>query len=149
MGENDSFWHDKVARMMDRTPFTSELGVEIVKADRDGASARMPFGSDLVGDPDTGIVHGGAVTALLDHTSGIAVMCALRAPMPIATLDLRIDYMKPAAPGQAIVAEVRCVKVTHDIAFARGTAHQGDANDPIALCTGTFMLMRQPAPGGL
>jgi len=32
--------------------------------------------------------------------------------------------------------------VTHEVAFVRGTAHQGDANDPIALCTGAFMIIR-------
>jgi acyl-coenzyme A thioesterase PaaI-like protein len=69
-------------------------------------------------------------------------MVKLREPMPIATLDLRIDYMRPAKPHQDIIAECECVRVTHEVAFVRGTAHQGDATDPIALCTGAFMLIR-------
>jgi uncharacterized protein (TIGR00369 family) len=146
MSESEPPWLALAARMMEQTPFTAGLGVEIVELDRGKAKTRLPFGPELVGDPETGVVHGGVVTGLLDHTCGMAVMSALRSPMPIATLDLRIDYMKPAAPGQAIVAEVRCLKVTHEIAFVRGSAHQGDPDDPVALCTGTFMLMHMTAP---
>jgi uncharacterized protein (TIGR00369 family) len=102
----------------------------------------VPYSEKLIGDPETGVVHGGVITGLLDHTSGLAVMVKLREPMPIATLDLRIDYMRPAKPHQDIFAECVCVRVTHEVAFVRGTAHQGDANDPIALCTGAFMIIR-------
>ncbi len=84
------------------------------------------------------MIHGGVITTLLDHIGGAAVMASLVAPLPIATLDLRIDYMKPAAPQADIFVEARCVKVTHEIAFVRGSAYQGDADDPIALCTATL-----------
>jgi uncharacterized protein (TIGR00369 family) len=114
----------------------------MLEVGRKRAMARLPYGPHLVGDPETGVVHGGVITGLLDQTSGGAVMGALREPMPIATLDLRIDYMKPATPGQAIIAECQCVKVTHEIAFVRGSAYHSDPADPIALCTGSFILMR-------
>jgi uncharacterized protein (TIGR00369 family) len=146
MSETEPPWLALVASLMGKTPFTAGLGVEIVRLERGEAKTRLPFGPDLVGDPDSGVVHGGVVTGLLDHTCGMAVVSALRSPLPIATLDLRIDYMKPAAPGQAIVAEASCLKVTHEIAFVRGSAYQDDAGAPIALCTGAFMLMRMAAP---
>ena len=57
-----------------------------------------------------------------------------------ATLDLRIDYAKPAASGQPVIAEAECYRITRSVAFTRAIAHQGDLKDPIAAAAGTFML---------
>jgi uncharacterized protein (TIGR00369 family) len=139
-------WFDRlkdIGRHMGQTAYIAGLKGEVLEITSTGkARMRMPYGPDLVGDPDTGVVHGGVITGMLDHTCGMSVTGALRTPMPIATLDLRIDYMKPAVPGQDIFAEAECVKVGHDVAFVRGLAHQGSREEPIALCTGAFMLIR-------
>lgn len=140
-------WMKFVQSHMDHTPFFAHLKAEVVGFGPGRATMRLPYGPHLVGDPQTGVIHGGAITALLDHTSGAAVMAALKEPMAIATLDLRIDYMKPAVPGEAITAEVTCLKVTHEVAFVRGSAFQSSPEDAIAHCTGAFMLLRgTPAP---
>jgi len=135
---------NQLARHMGQTAYIAGLKGEVLELSPERARLRVPYGPDLVGDPDTGVVHGGVITGMLDHTCGMAVSAALKNPMPIATLDLRIDYMKPAKPGEDLVAEAECVKVGHEIAFVRGLAHQGSRDQPIALCTGAFMLM----PGG-
>lgn len=141
MSETTPAWAGHARKMMDKTPFFAAIGGEMLETGNGAARARVPYGQHLVGDPDSGVVHGGVITAVLDHACGAAVMSALRAPMPIATLDLRIDYMKPAAPEADIFVETRCVKVTHEIAFVRGSAYQADPEAPIALCTGAFMLI--------
>ncbi|HEY2069584.1 MAG TPA: PaaI family thioesterase [Rhizomicrobium sp.] len=139
---------DEAIRQMNQTPYLAGIGGEVVALSAELARVRLPYGPHLVGDPETGVVHGGVVTGLLDHTCGIAVFGKLREPLPIATLDLRIDYMKPARPGATIVAEARCLKVTHEIAFVRGVAfheaHEGQdgPDDAIALSTGAFILIR-------
>ncbi|MBU6473142.1 MAG: PaaI family thioesterase [Alphaproteobacteria bacterium] len=135
-------WRHQARTMLGLTPFMASIGAEILEMGAGAARARLPYGPKLVGDPDSGVVHGGAVTALLDQMGGAAVMAALDHPIPIVTLDLRIDYMKPATAGVDIMAEARCLKVTHEIAFVRGSAYQTDAADPVAICTATFMLMR-------
>lgn len=139
-------WLDHARKMMGQTPFFASIGAEILEVGWAAARARVPYGGQLVGDPDTGVVHGGVITAVLDHLGGAAVMAALKGPMPIATLDLRIDYMKPAAAGADIFAEARCLKVTHEVAFVRGSAYQADPADPIAICTATFILVHGGAP---
>jgi uncharacterized protein (TIGR00369 family) len=139
---SDPNWFQQAAKLMKQTPYLAGLGGEMLEMSADGVRVRLAYGAHLIGDPDTGVVHGGVVTGLLDDVSGMAVMGRLRAPMPIATLDLRIDYMKPATPLQAIIAEARCLKVTHEIAFVRGAAFHDDPEDPIALCTATFILIR-------
>jgi uncharacterized protein (TIGR00369 family) len=148
MEDGPENWQRHALTMIGLTPFIASIGGEILEMGGGAARARLPYGPKLVGDPDTGIVHGGVVTALLDHMGGAAVMSALKTPVPIATLDLRIDYMKPAAAGADIFAEARCLKVTHEVAFVRGSAYQNDPSDPIAICTATFMITRaaQPLP---
>jgi hypothetical protein len=59
---------------------------------------------------------------------------------PLATLDLRIDYLRPATPGETIRATAECHKVTANVAFVRGAAFHVSPQDAIAYCTGTFML---------
>jgi uncharacterized protein (TIGR00369 family) len=132
-----------------RSPHMRELGIRFLKADAGVAIGELPYRMDLVGDPATGVLHGGVVTTLLDSTAGAAVMSALSVPGPIATLDLRIDYLRPSTPSAPLFARVECYKLTSQVAFARGTAYNADENDPVASMTATFMLHTQALPHGL
>ncbi|SDP43150.1 PaaI family thioesterase [Afipia sp. GAS231] len=94
----------------------------------------------FVGDTETGVIHGGVVTAMLDETCGMAVQLALDGTRSIATLDLRIDYQKPATPGLDIRAHSVCYRVTRSIAFVRATAYQETEDEPVATATACFMV---------
>lgn len=124
----------------DTIPHSKALGLRIVDARRGFASMQLEWRAELVGNPETGVLAGGPLTALLDGCCGMAVATMLKEPKPFATLDLRIDYVKPATPGKAVIAEAECYRITHSVAFTRAFAHHGDARDPIAAATGTFML---------
>ena len=99
----------------------------------------LPYRPAFVGDTGTGVIHGGVVTAMLDETCGMAVQLALDGTRSIATLDLRIDYQKPATPGLAIRAHSVCYRVTRSIAFVRATAYQESEDEPVATATACFM----------
>ncbi|MBI4954215.1 MAG: PaaI family thioesterase [Myxococcales bacterium] len=121
-------------------PHNRALGMELVSLDDADAVMRLPYAPHLVGNPDTGVLHGGAVSSLMDACCGAAVFMALAEPVPIATLDLRIDYLKPAAPGQDVIAHACCYKVTRNVAFVRSVAFHDSEADPIASAVGAFML---------
>ena len=129
------------------SPHMRELGLQFLSADRGVAVGMVPYRADVVGDPISGVLHGGMMTTLLDSTSGAAVFSKLGGiPAPIATLDLRIDYLRPSTPGEPLYARVECYKLTHHVAFCRGTAYNKDENDPVASMSATFMLRTQALP---
>ena len=121
-------------------PHNRALGMVIEDMQPKIAVFRLPYDAKLVGNPDTGVLHGGAITALLDGCSGAAVFAALDEFVPIATLDLRIDYLRPAEPGRDVMCKATCYKMTKNVAFTRAVAYHDDEADPIAHSVGTFML---------
>jgi uncharacterized protein (TIGR00369 family) len=131
---------DLIARIVQAVPFARALGIEFVKAARGEAILLVPYRCELVGNPSTGVVHGGVITTLLDHALGCAVFTALDTPAPIATLDMRIDYMHAAEPGRGIFAHAIVTKLTTSIAFVRGTAYHDTPGDPIATSSAAFIL---------
>lgn len=126
--------------LIEHVPHAKAIGLKVENAKRGEAWLSVPYAEKLIGNPATGVIHGGVITSLLDNACGIAVQLALPARNSIATLDLRIDYMKPATPKLDLMAHTHCYKVTKNIAFVRGTAYHTDEDDPIATCVGTFML---------
>ncbi len=124
----------------DAIPHNKALGIRIVAIARGLASMQLDWREELVGNPETGVLAGGPLTAMLDGCCGMAVATMLAKPEPFATLDLRIDYAKPAMPGKPVIAEAECYRITRSVAFTRAFAHQGDPRNPVAAAAGTFML---------
>ena len=99
----------------------------------------LPWREELVGVPETGVLASGAIVSLIDTASGGSVWMKLGHFVPIVTLDLRLDYMRPAVKGETVIARCECVKLTKQVAFVRGVAHGGDPERPIAHSAATFM----------
>lgn len=127
-------------RFEQMVPHNRALGLVLTSITESRAEMRLPYSAHLIGDPDTRVLHGGAISALMDAACGTAVFMALARPMVIATLDLRTDYLKPAAPDRDVVCRAHCYKVTRNVAFVRAIAFHDDEADPIATSAGSFML---------
>jgi len=123
-----------------RSVYGSISGLRLDRAGPGEAWSSLPYRPVFVGDTETGFLHGGVVTAMLDESCGMAVQLALDGTRAIATLDLRIDYQKPATPGLDIKAHSICYRVTRSIAFVRATAYQDSEEDPVATATACFMV---------
>jgi uncharacterized protein (TIGR00369 family) len=135
----------KMERYLDIVPHAAALGMAMVRFElgKGECEIRQPWREELIGDPVRRVVHGGVITTLLD-TLGGACVAARGGVMPQATLDLRIDYLRPASEGLDLVAEGLCHHTTHHVAFVRGVCHQGDREKPIANMTATFVLADRP-----
>lgn len=128
---------------MEGIPLNRELAIELSDVWPGGGLMRLPYRGDLVGDPVNGVLAGGVITALLDGACGMAVMAALVRPAAVATLDLRIDYLRPATAGRDVIARAECYRLTRHVAFARALAYHDSPEDPVASAAGAFMLTRR------
>ena len=138
------------------TALSLALGFETL-AER-GCVMRAPFREDLIGDPAEGAIAGGVIFALLDQTCGMAISHALRdraadegrelRPGGMATLDFRLDHIRPPRPGVAVTAEAECLNLASDVAVVRGWAYDGDRADPVAAAQAAFMITNLP-PGAV
>ena len=99
-------------QFIEMIPHSKALGMSILDIGDGMAEITMPYDKRLVGDPETGVIHGGAVSTLMDTTCGASVMSHPKSPAGTATIDLRIDYMRAATPGQAILARATCHHIT-------------------------------------
>jgi len=138
---------DKYARLIESVPHMRALGIEVVSAKQGVGMMRLPYAEKLVGYPETGVIAGGAVLTLMDSVGGLAVWSRLDRLALIATLDLRIDYLRPAHAGEALIGEAECYRITRHIAFVRGHAHHGVREEAIAEIKAKFVLDTTPTPG--
>jgi uncharacterized protein (TIGR00369 family) len=129
-----------VRAMNQGSPQATALGIETVEVGDGRSLLRIPYMAEMVGDPETRVIAGGVVTTLLDHASGQAVFSCLTELTTIATLDLRIDYMRPAEPHQPLYAAAHCYKLGRQVAFVRATAYERSPDDPVATAQAAFML---------
>ena len=121
-------------------PHSLALGMELTAVGKGTAEIAMDYDERFVGDPETGVIHGGAVSALMDTCCGAAAMSHPDNPGATATIDLRIDYMRPATPGQRLRARAECYHITRSVAFVQARAMDDDDTRPVATATGTFTV---------
>lgn len=121
-------------------PHAKALGMELTDIGDGVATIEMNYDTRFVGDPETGVIHGGAVSALMDTCCGAAVMSHPKSPAGTATIDLRIDYMRPATPHQRLSTTATCYHVTRSVAFVRAVTYDDDHDRPVATATGAFTV---------
>lgn len=121
-------------------PQMADSGLVITSARTGQAAMRLPDRPDWLGDPGRGLLHPGPLIVLADSCCGLAVATTLTERMPIATLDLRMDYLRPAAPGQDLHCDTQCFRKTRNVAFVRGELWQAERAQPIATVQAAFML---------
>jgi uncharacterized protein (TIGR00369 family) len=116
------------------------LGIDYVGHGDDWAELSLPYSDRLIGMESTGVIASGPIISLMDMATSVAIWCRLGRFRHQATLDLRVDYLRPATPQRTVIGRGECYAVTRSVAFVRGIAHDGDAADPVAHVTGTFMF---------
>jgi uncharacterized protein (TIGR00369 family) len=131
---------ERVRAMMQWTPQGRALGLEVTSIEGGRIRGRAPYRPELIGDPKTRVIAGGVITTLLDQLCGMAAVLAMREPSTVATIDLRIDYMRHAEPDRDILAEAFCYKIGRNVAFVRAVAFEERPENPIAHAASAFMV---------
>jgi uncharacterized protein (TIGR00369 family) len=117
----------------------ARLGLSYHAHGLDWVELALPYDPAMVGDPETGVIASGPILSMMDMATSMAVWLKLNGFRPHATLDLRVDYLRPARPGRTVIGRGQCYRITRSISFVRGQAHDGDPEDPLAHVAGTFM----------
>ena len=133
---------DIAKQFMKVIPFSAELSMSLDFIENGFAIISMPYDERFIGDLSTRVLHGGAVSSLLDSCGGAAVMCHPSVPAITSTLDFRIDYMRSATPNHRITAKAECYHVTRSVAFVRATAYDEDESRPVATATGAYTVQK-------
>ena len=126
--------------MTSYTPHAHYLGLLVVETGPGFGIIKLSQREELIGDPRRRVIFGGAITTLIDHASGLAVACALEELVPVATIDLRVDYLRAAEPAVDLFARADCYRQTRNVAFVRAVAYERTPEDPFASALGTFMI---------
>jgi len=127
-------------------PHLRECGMRLARVEAGLAEVELPFRMEWLGDVERGLMHTGIITTLVDSASGAAVLSALPAYAPIATLDLRMDYLRPAMKDLLTTCRAECYRLTTHIAFVRASVWQQDPETPVAVSQSAFMLSSLPMP---
>jgi uncharacterized protein (TIGR00369 family) len=113
------------------------LGVRLVSLDAAGVVIEMPWREEFVSDTQRRYTHGGILASLIDLSADYAIAAQLGRGVP--TVDLRVDYHRPAFPGR-LVAHAKVVKLGSTLASAE--AHIFDENSHlVASGRGAFLTL--------
>ena len=115
------------------------LGLEYCGHGADWVELKLPWREDLLGEDDHEVLASGPIISLMDMASGLCIWTKMGGFNAIATLDLRVDYQRPARERAAVFGHAECYRLTRSAAFVRGFAHDGDPDDPVAHIAGVFM----------
>src|SRR5437763_15328758 len=116
--------------MVSHTPHAAHLGIHVVETGPGFGVCALPFREELIGDPQRRVIFGGALTTLIDQASGLAVACALEELTAIATIDLRVDYLRAAERGVELYARAERYRLTPNPAFVHALTDAPTAHDP-------------------
>lgn len=121
-----------------------ELGIEVLSASERSVSVRLPWRAQLVGNPDTGVIHGGAIFAFMDQAGGLANACTSFPEFEITpTIDMRVDHLRAPAKGRAIICAAECYRDSPQVMFVRmNVSEEGAEAEPIATALATYMRMK-------
>lgn len=144
---SDTFLTTILPQLASGAAHTHALGFTFEGLHDDAPRIRVPWRPEWVGDPETGVLAGGLVTTLLDHVGGLAVWVAMDAFRSVATLDLRVDYMRAAEPGRDLLAQAKCFRLSPTVAFVRGWAFEDDPSNPVAAAQAAYVINQSRTPG--
>ena len=141
-----SLMRQNLGHIENMNPWGATVGFRPTQIERGRVWGLQPYDEKLIGDPDTGVIHGGVISTFLDNLSGMSCMVTMEEFRFVATLDLRIDYMRPAEKGLDVIGEAECYHLTKSVAFTRAWAYHDTKDKTIATAQGAFAITTPRPP---
>ncbi len=132
----------EIEARMRRAPFNAWMDFRVLALDEDGIEIGLTWREDMMGNPMAKIAHGGVLATIIDVTADFAIAAKLGRPTP--TVDLRIDYHRPAAPGD-LRARAQVIRLGGTVAVAEAEVFDMSGK-LVASGRGTY-LTAAPAEG--
>lgn len=98
-----------VERLLTTPAYHKWLGLELLEATYGRVVVGMPYRAEFLADSEGSYVHGGLLATLADVAGDFALITRIGSAVP--TVDLRVDYLRPALPGRylrGVGTIVRC-----------------------------------------
>jgi uncharacterized protein (TIGR00369 family) len=131
--------------MLNRIPFNRVLGIELLELSPGHAVLAIPFRPELIGDPFRPALHGGVLSALADTCGGCVVWSAIGAADRVSTIDLRVDYLRPAKL-EDLHARGEILRIGNRVGVATITLfHPSAPNEVVAESKGVYSVRRARA----
>lgn len=132
----------KLAKMFENTYFVQHLGMHFLKVEPGFVVMELPFQESLIGNPVIPALHGGAISSLVDTVGGACIWSKLALEDRVATLDLRVDYLRPGRP-ESLLAQGRLVRLGNRVGISDLKAYHPRAEDrPVALARAVYNIRR-------
>ncbi|MBS3967981.1 MAG: hotdog fold thioesterase [Truepera sp.] len=126
-------------------PLNKFLGLKLESCDLAGfrVSTRLAQRPEFIGNPIRQMAHGGIISFLIDATAGAAAALSVSDTSSIdkiATIDMRVDYLKPAK-GSALLATAAVVHSGSRVIVVRSDVFD-DLGSLVALGSNVFNVAR-------
>ena len=126
------------------SPFVRDtLGAKVTHLRPGELTMHLPFRAAFVGNPVSGVLHGGVTAALIDHVGGFCAMSAIADKQYLlSTVDMRIDYLTPGRP-EAMWCEATVV--SHKKSLVRSDVVAWNASRTKKVAIGRALYSKYPS----
>lgn len=125
---------ERLLQLLHRPRYHQFLGLQLEAAEEGHVKLRLPFREDFLGDEEGTYVHGGVIASLIDIAGDFALITLFGRGLP--TVDLRIDYLRPALKEDLFATAV-IVKKGRTLGISDITVENG-AGEKIAVGRGLY-----------
>ena len=119
-------------------PCATLLSIDILEADQENGRVTIAFTAKPEFCNASGNVQGGFLAAMIDDCMGPAILIATNAEAFPSTIDLNVQFLAPAKPGQ-LIGKGRIIKVGKTIGFVEAELEDANGN-PIARATASVRI---------
>jgi len=135
----------------EKIPFNKVLGLKVESISYEKVKVTFQMQDKLMGHYKRKMLHGGAISSVIDVAGGLSAFMGIQQRMPdealearlekfgrVSTIDVRVDFLRPGT-GKWFVATAYTLRTGSKIAVTRTELHN-DQNDLIAVGTGSYIV---------